>query len=139
MSRYDKYDPKVGGFRAPLNAALTLAAFTALDSGNPVGVTLNTSGRVVVGGAGNAFGDDDIVGLMVIHKNMKAGDIVDIMTDGEIVEMAGKTAGDTIWVSNTTGILDSTPPAVGINKVRVGNMVEATRLVVRLMTVQGGA
>lgn len=139
MARYDKYDPKVGGFRAPMNADLTLAAFTALDSGNPVAVRLNTSGKVVVGGATETFGDDSLFGLLIITKSVKANDIVDVMTAGEIVEMAGKTAGDTIWALAATGVLDSLPPTVGINKLRVGRMVEATRLIVRCQTVQGGA
>lgn len=139
MSRYDKYDPFAGNYRAPMNADLTLAAFTALQTGNPVGITLNATGKVIVGGPGNVFGDADICGLLVITKNVKAGDIVDIMRVGEIVEVAGQVAGDTIWISNTTGLLDSTPPAIGVNKVRAGRMVEATRLVVALQTVQGGA
>jgi hypothetical protein len=139
VARFDKYDPISGGFRAPLNADLTLAAFTALQTGNPVGVTLNASGRVIVGGPGNVFGDEDIHGLLVIHKTMRAGQIVDVMTSGEIVEMTGQIAGDTLWISNTTGLLDSTPPAIGVNKVRAGFTVEATRLVVRCQTVQGGA
>jgi hypothetical protein len=139
LSRYDKIDPFGGSFRAPMNADLTLAAFNALQTGNPVGVTLNSSGKVIVGGPGNVFGDEDIVGLLVITKNVKAGDIVDIMKTGEIVELAGNVAGDTIWISNTTGLLDSVPPAIGVNKVRAGYTVEATRLIVGLQTVQGGA
>lgn len=139
MARYDKYDPINGGFRAPIAADLTLAAFTALQTGNPVGCTLNSSGLVVVGGPASPLGDGDICGLLVITRTMRAGQIVDLMTDGEIVEMAGQVAGDTVWIANTTGLLDSTPPVLGSNKVRAGRVVEATRLIVRLQTVQGGA
>ena len=48
MARYDKYDPISGGFRAPLAANLTLT------NGNfgPKAVSLNSSGKVVVGTAG---------------------------------------------------------------------------------------
>lgn len=137
MARYDKYDPISGGFRAPLNADLTATEDTG--AGNPVAVRLNTSGRVVVGGATETFGDDSLFGVLCTTKNMKAGQIVDVMTDGEIVEMASMTAGDTIWADATTGALNSTPPALGVNKLRVGRMVEATRLIVRCGTIQGGA
>lgn len=137
MARYDKYDPISGGFRAPLNADLTATEDTG--NGNPVAVRLNTSGRVVVGGSTETFGDDSLIGVLCTTKNMKAGDIVDVMTQGEIVEMAGMTAGDTIWGLSATGALDSLPPIIAVNKLRVGRMVEATRLVVRCQTVQGGA
>lgn len=137
MARYDKYDPISGGFRAPLNADLTATEDTG--NGNPVAVRLNTSGRVVVGGSTETFGDDSLIGVLCTTRNMKAGDIVDVMTQGEIVEMAGMTAGDTIWGLSATGALDSLAPLIGVNKLRVGRMVEATRLVVRAQTVQGGA
>lgn len=137
MARYDKYDPISGGFRAPLNANLDATEDTG--AGNPVGVTLNSSGRVVVGGATETLGDEPIVGLLCTTKDMKAGDIVDIMTAGEIVEVAGLTAGDTIWVLPATGALDSIAPVLGSNKTRAGTMVEATRLIVRVQSVQGGA
>jgi len=134
MARYDKVDPISGSFRAPLNADLTATEDTG--TGPPVGVTINVSGRVVVGSAVEP--GDPIVGVLCTTRNMKAGDIVDVMTAGEIVEMPAATfvAGVSVWCL-TTGVLDATAPGVGANKCYVGTMVEAGRLVVRLGSVQG--
>jgi len=97
VARYDKYDPKDGGFRAPLAANLNATSKTG--AGNPVGVGLDAQGRVVVG-AGNT----GIVGALVTTKNMVAGEIVDVMKDGEIVEMAAPAvAGSVISVVDATG------------------------------------
>jgi hypothetical protein len=119
MARYDKYDPKAGGFRAALAADLTKTA-----EGNPIGVGLDTNGRVVPG-AGNT----GVVGVVVTVKDMKAGDIVDVMTAGEIVEMTGATAGTVLTALTTTGVLGTA--AADATHIRVGHTVEATRLVVR--------
>jgi hypothetical protein len=124
MARYDKYGPKTGGFRAPLAADLTATSKTG--NGNPRGVSLDTNGRVVVGGAGNT----GTVGVIVTTRNMKAGDIVDVMTHGEIVEMAGTTAGTAMTNTDATGVLGTT--AVGAGVKAVGFTVEAARLIVRV-------
>lgn len=126
-AHYDKYDPISGGFRAPLDAAIADA-----DPNVVRGVSLNANGRVVVGTAGNSGG----VGVIVAHKAMAAGDIVDVMTDGEIVDVAGLTAGTVYYVS-AAGVLETTAPAAGANKLRVGHTVEADRLIVRVQLVQG--
>lgn len=121
MAHYDKYDPTDGGFRAPLAADLAKNS-----AGNPIGVGLNTSGQVVAG-AGNT----GIVGVLTVTRDMKAGDIVDVMTDGEIVEMvAPVVAGTTITALTTTGALGVT--AADATHIEVGFAVEATRLVVRI-------
>ncbi len=124
MARYDKYNPISGGFRAPLAADLTATEDTG--AGNPVGVGLNASGRVVVGP-----GTSGIVGVLCTTKNLKAGDVVDVMTHGEIVEMATPftVAGDEVVVTTATGVLGQ--GAVGAGVLRVGHTVEAGRLVVR--------
>lgn len=116
MARYDKYDPVSGGFRAPLNAD-----WADGDVGLVFGVGLNSSGRVVKGA-----GQTGVRGVLVVDaKGYKAGDIVDVMTNGEIVEVASLAAG-TRYVANTgTGVLAT---ATG---TEVGYTVEATRLVVR--------
>lgn len=124
MARYDKYDPKDGGFRAPL--AADLPATTATGNGNPIGVGLDANGRVVLTN-GNL---DMLCGVLVTTKDMKAGEIVDIMTDGEIVEMTGVGAGVVITGANAGGKVDATAPGAG--RTRVGHTVEATRLVVRV-------
>lgn len=110
MARFDKYDPVSGGFRAPLNADIT-----AGQVGTVLGVSLNASGNVVVGGAAQK-------GVICPTRVMTAGEPIDVMTDGEIVDMAGLAAG-TSYGSQAAGTL-----AAGNG---VGFTVEAWRLVVR--------
>lgn len=125
MAKYDKYDPVGGGHRAPLNAD-----HAKTTPGNPIAVGLNASGRVV-DGAGNT----GLIGVMVLDRAFLAGEIVDIMQDGECVEMVGLTAGTVITADNATGVLAVTAPAAG--RTRVGWTVEATRLVARFGRVTG--
>lgn len=115
--RIDKYDPVGGGFRAPL-----AADHTKTSAGNGIGVGLDSQGRVVPG-AGNC----GIKGVLVLTMDMKAGDIVDVMQDGEMVEADSLTAGTNIYADPTTGVLSTT--ATG---VYVGHTVEATRLIVHM-------
>lgn len=131
MARIDKYDPKSGGFRAALaaNQAATPGAIGAADG--PIGVGLDANGRVVPG-AGNS----GIKGVLVLTQDKVAGDVVDVMTDGELVECGG-VAGTTYYSVDATGVIETTAPAVGANKTMVGHTVEAGRLVVRTHRVQG--
>lgn len=115
--RYDKYDPISGGFRAPLDADVDAAD-------TPVGVGLNSDGEVVVG-AGNT----GVVGVLWISTDKKAGDKVDVMTAGEMVEMEGLTAGTAITANTTTGVIDET--AASATQTPIGYTVEASRLIVR--------
>ena len=128
MGRYDKYDPKVGGFRAPL-----AADFLAANLEKVLGVGLDSSGRVVLG-AGNT----GVLGLLVLTKARKAGEIVDVMTSGEIVEFGPSdaesvpgtdfgTAG-TVYYSDDEGLVTDTNAD---GSLRVGHTVEGQRLVVR--------
>lgn len=117
-ARYDKYEPKAGGFRAALNAD------TVKTTGLPLGVGLNTSGKVVVG-AGNT----GVLGVIVLVKDMKAGDIVDVMTGGEVVDCTGLTAGTVYTANTTTGVLSNA--AASATQTPVGYTVEAARLIVR--------
>ncbi|MGH9907776.1 MAG: hypothetical protein ACRD8U_19585, partial [Pyrinomonadaceae bacterium] len=119
------YEPKVGGFRAPL--AANWAGQTA-----PLAVSLDAQGRVVIG-AGTAITQ---VGLLCKPDAAKAGEPVDIMTSGEILE-AGLAAGTVYYANATTGALETSAPAAGTNKFRVGHTVEASRLVVRCQVTQG--
>jgi phosphatidylserine decarboxylase len=126
LSRIDKYDPYDGGFRAPLNAAIVDNA-TTHNAGKVFAVSLNTSGRVVIGGTAAA----DIVGVICPVGAMNAGDIVDVMTDGEIVDFtlndgSAATAG-TRYLGGTDGNLSTTTGGANI-----GWTIEAGRLVVRL-------
>lgn len=116
MARIDKYDPVSGGHRAPLHAARTGAAA-------PIGVGLNSSGRVVAGG-----GQTGIIGVLCKPDDAVAGEIIDIMQFGELVEFDGD-AGTVYYADNTTGVISDTG---GVGTTRVGHTVEATRLVVRV-------
>lgn len=129
MARYDKYEPVSGGFRAPL------AADWAGALGTPVGVGLDASGRVVPG-AGNT----GVVGVLIVEGRVapdgtrslsprgKAGEIQDVMTDGEIVDCTGLTAGTVYYAASADGAVSVTSTG---GATRLGATVEAQRLVVR--------
>lgn len=144
MSRFDKYDPRDGGFRAPLNAALTATSGPSgvTDLGRILVVGLNGSGRVI-----KATSAITAVGVIIANGPMAAGDITDVMTDGEIVELAAADLQSGSPAAGTHYIFDSTAsrlaaigtPAAGTNVFRVGWTVEAGRLVVRARMIQGGA
>lgn len=123
--RIDKYEPLSGGTRAPLAANWAGQAAA-------VAVSLDGSGRVVIG-AGTALTQ---IGIICKPDAAKAGDPVDIMWNGELVE-AGLAAGTWYYANATTGALETSAPAAGTNKFRVGHTVEAGRLVVRCELVQG--
>lgn len=130
-----------------------MAANLTITAGSygPIGVGLDANGRVVAG-AGNT-------GLMgVLVKRMPvgavagsatitpitapgalAGDIVDVMTDGEITDVS-LVAGTAYWADVTTGVLAAgqaggakpgSGTGSGAGSKQVGWTVEATRLVVR--------
>lgn len=141
MSRYDKYDPKSGGFRAPLNAAwnATSGPSSVTDLGRILVVTLNASGKVI-----KAPSAADCVGVLIVNQAMAAGDIVDVMTDGEIVELAAAdlqsgspAAGTKYFYDATASRLATTAPGAGANGFYVGRTIEAARLVVRCGWFQG--
>lgn len=134
-ARYDQVEPHVGIVRVPLAADLT---FSAAGEFGPVGVSINGSGKLVLGTAG-ATG---LVGVLVKNTQVipagfvgapitlnnwmggKAGDIVDVMTQGEILD-TGLAAGLKIY-SAAGGVLSSTVNA----GFQVGFTVEAGRLFV---------
>lgn len=122
MARFDKYDPVSGGFRAKLNAALVTA-----DVGKVLGVSINSSGKVVVGGAAVA----DIVGVICAVRAMAANEPIDVMTQGEINDATysagGATAaGDRIYVA----IADGATSTTNTGKL-VGRVIEIGRMVIR--------
>lgn len=118
MARIDKTDSAIGVFRAPLAANLTGGAA-------PVGVGINSSGRVVLGA-----GQTGIVGLLVSPYDKAAGDPQDVLTNGELVEFGG-VAGTVYTANTTTGIVSSA--AKSATQVVVGHTVEADRLIVRMV------
>jgi hypothetical protein len=106
-----------GGFRAKLNANWLLA-----DLNKVVAVSLNAAGKVVKGTAGQS----GFVGVVCLTKVLNADDVVDVMQDGEIVELTGLAAGTNYYaVASGEGVnTTNTLP-------KVGWTVEATRMVVR--------
>lgn len=132
MSNYDKYDPKVGGFRAPL-----AADFDPDLLHHVVAVGLDTDGLVVTNGPSNV-GTTGLVGVLVLTKARKAGEIVDVMTAGEITEFgpndgtseAGVDLGDagSRYYGHADGTVTTT---AGTGSVYVGHTVQKHRLVVR--------
>lgn len=142
-ARYDKYDGVTGGFRGVLAADLT---FSAAGEFGPKGVSLDANGKVVVGTAGQS----GFVGILVknvpLYPNLgsvagavatgipvggRAGEVVDVMTDGEITDVPGLAAGTKYYVAadgslNTT----NTNPFVGFTAEVQGNGL--FRLIVRM-------
>lgn len=143
MARYDKYEPIAGGFRAPLAANLTP---NAAGEVGPVAVSLDASGRVVVGTAGQS----GLVGVLVKNAprtpwtastahmgqagynaaapiGLMAGDIVDVMTMGEIVDLGGAFPAGSAVYADAAGVLSTTNTGE-----KVGWTVQADRLIVRV-------
>jgi hypothetical protein len=128
VARYDKYEPFGGGFRAPLAAGIVLA-----NTEKVLAVGLDANGKVLVG----AQGQTGFRGIIVVTAVKNAGDIVDVMGDGELVEVASLAAGTNYFVDGTSGLVvagtggnTSTAPVAAGSKY-VGHTVEATRLIVR--------
>lgn len=128
MSRFDKYDPVSGGFRAPLAAGIIQADVNKIQ-----GVSINGSGQVVIGGAAETA----IMGVICPHKLFAAGDIIDVMTSGEIVEAtttagAAFTAGAIVYGHGTTGGVGVVDAVATAGKV-LGKMIELNRMIVRIV------
>lgn len=137
-ARYDQVEPHVGIVRVPLEADLV---FDANGEFGPVGVSINANGRLIVGSAGTS----GIIGVLV--KNIAqlpagmfgtvtpvqgwmgglAGDIMDVMIQGEILDVPGLTAGIAVYVT-AAGALT----AVKLGNFYVGFTVEADRLFVNV-------
>ncbi|MGE3487438.1 MAG: hypothetical protein AB7L09_22180 [Nitrospira sp.] len=142
IARYDKYQPVAGGFRAPLAAAVTATSGAGLTNqvAVPLGVGLNSSGQVVVGA-----GATGIIGVLVVDSAKAAGDVVDVMTAGEIVDL-DETAfdpGATYYGAAAGGVLSTTNTGrrvgftVGDKSLTTG--VITSRLIVRVAGVVTGA
>lgn len=116
MANYDKYDGKVGGFRAPLAADWLTA-----DLKKVIGVGLNASGQIVKGA-----GTTGIVGVLVLTEALKAGDIVDPMSRGQITAFEGNP-GTKYFAAAADGVVNSTSTA---GKTYVGHTVGGGLLIV---------
>lgn len=132
MSRFDKYEPRVGGFRAKLEAALT-----GTPAGHPLGetgdvgvlraVSLNASGRVVIGTAAQS----GFVGVICPVRPMAAGETIDVMTSGEIGDFTETDETASTAGTNYYAATDGQVTTAGSSTPYVGTTVEVGRLVVR--------
>jgi hypothetical protein len=135
VARIDKYEPLSGGFRAQLSID-----WPSADLNKIVPVSLNTSGKVVKGTAGQS----GFIGVVCLNGYQAApfnnwtglryaGDVVDVMQDGEIVELTGLIAGQRYFAAADG---NSLVPASGtITALQmVGWTVEATRMIVRVQS-----
>lgn len=105
--RFDKYDPVDGGFRAQLNAALTSA-----NVGKIYAVSINSSGRAVIGGTATT----DLRGIICPTEPMAAGAAIDCMTDGDISDSVTTTGGvalgnNDVLYAHTDGTIDAVATA----------------------------
>lgn len=143
MSRYDKYGPKTGGFRALLNAAwnATSGPSGVTDLYRVTGVAFNGSGRLI-----RATTALSCVGIVIVHGPKDAGSPVDVMTNGEVIELDGAdiqggttpTAGTKYYFDATAGrLVANGAPTAGTNYFYVGTTAEAGRLIVRTGLIQG--
>lgn len=133
MARFDKYDPKSGGFRARLGFAPSAA-----EVGDVIAVTLNGSGLVVKTTAAT----DVCEGVICLSSQLNQNDVVDVMTDGEIVDIGASdnvtgAATGAVAYAGASGAVNVTAPGAGVNGTKIGRFVEAWRLVVRVNRVQG--
>lgn len=138
-ARYDKVEPHIGIVRAPLAAALTVDANGEFG---PKAFSIDANGRAVLGTAAQS----GLVGVVVknvpvrpagiggtaaalttgMFMGVAAGDIVDIMIQGQIVD-TGLAAGSKIY-AHADGSID----AVATAGTQIGFTVEAGRLIVNL-------
>lgn len=140
-ARYDKVNPEVGLFRAPLAADIPSGSISATGGYGPVCVSLNASGQVVIGTAGQSGFVGVLVKNLPLYPRMgnipgqfnaavpigaKAGNIVDVMTAGEIILGTALAAGTKYYAK-----ADGTLSTVSTDGAPIGFTVEATRLVVR--------
>lgn len=101
-------------------------------------VSLNTSGKVVKGTAGQSgfIGVVCLTGVQYgsVWTGMRyAGDIVDVMQDGEVVELTGLIAGNKYFAAaDGNSLIPQATAHTGLQLV--GWTVEATRMIVRCQT-----
>ncbi len=120
MSRFDKYDPISGGFRGKLKAALAVS--TAADREKIFGVSVEAAtGLLILGGAATA-----IVGIINVRESKAAGDIVDVMTSGELANFNFLNDGVTATVLGTAYYIDNVsgaPTATTTSNKRFGQLI----------------
>lgn len=127
-ARIDKTESAIGVFRAELAADVPSSLYGVVCA-----VSLNSSGKAVL----NAAGNSGVKGVHVPDRTTrKAGSIIDVLTNGEIVgyqawngtTLADATAGTNYYVVPATGVHSTT----ATSNVYIGHTVEKDRLVVRM-------
>lgn len=117
MARFDKYGPITGGFRGKLKAAVTVS--TAADREKLFYVSIEAAtGLVVVGGAIAATA---VRGIINVRESKAAGDIVDVMTSGEIADFNFLNDGVTATVLGTPYYADNTAGGGGLTATATTN------------------
>lgn len=120
MSRYDKYDPKAGGFRLNLASAFTADGTSGNETDTIHLVNLNGNGQAVLGANGTGTTP---VGVAVVNRAVPAGKPIDVMTAGEIVDLADDT---------NTGVSGAAAGSVlAVEGVNVGVVTDDGRAVIR--------
>ena len=129
MSRYDKYSSLVSGTRAAVAANMGSVGDTVDNTwlGKAMGVGLDVNGRLVKGA-----GVTGVIGVLVLTRHVYAGDIVDLMDLGELVEFDPTTPGTlapaaTKYYSDASGVISTTNTGT-----LLGYTVEAGRLRVHM-------
>jgi hypothetical protein len=91
-----------------------------------VAVSLNASGKIVKGTAGQS----GFIGVVMLTKVRFANEVVDVMQDGEVVELTGLIAGQKYFAAaDGNSLIPASGTITGLRLV--GWTVEATRMVVR--------
>ena len=123
MARFDKIEPHSGSFRAPLGFQPVAA-----DVGKIYAVDINGSGNVI-----KSVDGTQCRGVICLSSMIPQGKPIDVMTDGEIVDILDAASGVTGFaagvkvMAGAAGIVSNV--AAG---VPVGWFVQSWRLVVRL-------
>lgn len=124
MARFDQVHI---GFRAKLNADWLDA-----DVGKIIAVSLNANGRIV---KGNPAGSSGLKGVVALGIARKAGHPIDVMTDGEILDVVDDDVAGTLGAGLNVYALGTTAAGTmtltAASNVYVGHMVEIDRLIVR--------
>lgn len=135
-ARMDKVDPISGSFRGRL-----AAAWPSSDKGLIYGVGLNSSGQLVKGA-----GASGIVGVVCLASDgAAAGQMVDVMTHGEIADMHFLNDGTTATIAGTVYYADATtgvPTVTATSNKKIGVLLEKDtrdRLIVRVGLAGTGA
>lgn len=112
----------------PVRAKLAAAKVKNQDplggANPPIAMGINNAGRAVPGA-----GQSGIGGIVILPTDKAAGDVIDLIDQGEIVEFGG-AAGTAYTANTTTGVISAA--AASVTQIPVGYTVEADRLVVRI-------